>query len=350
MYYVWDSFLFCNCRPRSAIAFPGSILCMDICSALPIRQGAFLFACPLSPIPLPFSNHYNLRRPAMSRLQTITLTARIKLKPASDQAELLRNTMRRYRDACNFVSAYVSQNGLCSRMKLQKILYDDIRAKFELSAQMTISVLRTVYARYKQIQTVERESYKLYRGCKPVKKDKKDVLVHFKKSQIDLLWNRDYSFQKYTISLSTLQGRILVRFDKKGMAQYFDGTWKFGTAKIVTKHGKWYLHIPMTKDVEVPEITEITDGENTVGVDLGINFLAVSYDSHGKTTFWRGGFAKQKRSTYQHVRQSLQKKGTPSARRRLKKIDRREHGWSNDVNHCISKALVQQNPEGTLFV
>ena len=87
-----------------------------------------------------------------------------------------------------------------------------------------------------------------------------------------------------------------------------------------------------------------------VGIDRGINFLAVSYDSKGKSTFFDGGKIKHKRAHYKELRKELQKKQTPSSRRRLKKIGSRENRWMNDVNHCVSKALVTNNPSKTLFV
>ena len=59
---------------------------------------------------------------------------------------------------------------------------------------------------------------------------------------------------------------------------------------------------------------------------------------------------KQKRAHYKKLRQDLQKKQTPSSRRRLKAIGQREHRWMNDVNHCLSKALALGHPQGTLFV
>jgi IS605 OrfB family transposase len=131
------------------------------------------------------------------------------------------------------------------------------------------------------------------------------------------------------------------------MEQYFDGTWEFGTAKLVTKHGKWFLHIPMSK--EFPELSD-ADVCNVVGVDLGVNFLAVSYDSAGKTTFFDGHEAKHRRAQYKKIRKELQQRKTASARRRLKKIGQRENRWMQDVNHQVSKALAAQNPAGTLFV
>ncbi|MDT2769213.1 transposase, partial [Globicatella sulfidifaciens] len=50
------------------------------------------------------------------------------------------------------------------------------------------------------------------------------------------------------------------------------------------------------------------------------------------------------------LRQSLQAKNTKSSRRRLKTIERRENRWMNDVNHQLSKTLVDRYGANTLFV
>ncbi|WP_320442598.1 transposase [Ruminococcus turbiniformis] len=42
-------------------------------------------------------------------------------------------------------------------------------------------------------------------------------------------------------------------------------------------------------------------------------------------------------------------KGTKSAKRALRRISGRENRWMSDVNHQISKTLVKQYGEGTLF-
>jgi IS605 OrfB family transposase len=87
-----------------------------------------------------------------------------------------------------------------------------------------------------------------------------------------------------------------------------------------------------------------------VGIDRGIRFLTAGYDSNGNTVFISGSEVKQKRAHYQALRKQLQKRRTSSARRRLSLIGRRESRWMRDVNHCVSKALVESYPEGTLFV
>ena len=132
------------------------------------------------------------------------------------------------------------------------------------------------------------------------------------------------------------------------MSKYFDHTtYKFGTAKLVNKHGKYFLHIPVSYEVEESNVSDIY---NVVGIDRGINFVVVTYDSKHKSGFVSGRAIKQKRARYSKLRKELQKRQTPSARRRLKAIGQRENRWMQDVNHRISKALVESNPKHTLFV
>lgn len=97
-----------------------------------------------------------------------------------------------------------------------------------MKSQMAQSVLKTVIARYKSAITNGHDW----------------ALVKFAKPEYDLVWNRDYSLVGGLFSVNTLDGRVKVPFETKGMSQYFDGTWSFGTAKLVNKYGK-FLDIPM---------------------------------------------------------------------------------------------------------
>lgn len=197
---------------------------------------------------------------------------------------------------------------------------------------MAQSVLKTVIARYKTILEAEN----------------KWIKPSFKKLQYDLVWNRDYSLTGGYFLVNTLSGRIKLAYHPEGMDKYFDPTiYKFGTAKLVNKHGKYYLHIPVTYDVEEFDVSKVT---NVVGIDRGINFVVATYDSKQKSSFVNGRTIKQKRANYSKLRRELQMRRTPSSRRRIKAIGQRENRWMQDVNHCISKALVDNNPKHTLFV
>ena len=265
-------------------------------------------------------------------MEQLTITAKVQIIVTDTDKPLLEETMSAYCAACNYVSDYVFKTHNLSQVQLNKSLYYDLREKYSLKAQMAQSVLKTVIARYKNI--FETES--------------KWIKPSFKKPQYDLVWNRDYSLTGEYFSVNTLSGRIKLAYHSEGMEKYFDHTiYKFGTAKLVNKHGKYYLHIPVTYGVEEFDASKVT---NVVGIDRGINFVVATYDSKHKSGFVNGRAIKQKRANYSKLRKELQMRRTPSSRRRIKAIGQRENRWMQDVNHCISKALVDNNPKHTLFV
>jgi transposase len=54
------------------------------------------------------------------------------------------------------------------------------------------------------------------------------------------------------------------------MEKYFDKEiYRFGTAKLVKKGKKYFLHIPVTRNVTECNLPEVS---NVVGIDRGINF------------------------------------------------------------------------------
>ena len=265
-------------------------------------------------------------------MEQMTITAKVQIVATDKDKVLLDETMSVYRDACNYVSDYVFQTHDLKQFSLNKALYSTLREKFGLKSQMAQSVLKTVIARYKTI----------------LENQKEWIQPGFKKPQYDLVWNRDYSLSENRFSVNTLNGRVKLSYFTEGMSKYFDHTiYKFGTARLTNKHGKYYLHIPVTFDVEESNISDIC---NVVGIDRGINFVVATYDSKHKSGFVSGKAIKQRRASYSKLRKELQMRQTPSARRRLKAIGQRENRWMQDVNHCVSKALVESNPKHTLFV
>jgi IS605 OrfB family transposase len=265
-------------------------------------------------------------------MEQMTVTAKVQISVTSDSKVLLDETMSVYSNACNYVSDYVFHTHDLKQFSLNKTLYSALRERFGLKSQMAQSVFKTVIARYKTILENQNE------WIKP----------SFKKPQYDLVWNRDYSLTQNCFSVNTLNGRVKLPYFTEGMAKYFDhDIYKFGTARLVNKHGKYFLHIPVTCDVEESNVSDIC---NVVGIDRGINFVVATYDSKHKSGFVSGKAIKQKRAHYSKLRKELQMCQTPSSRRRLKAIGQRENRWMQDVNHQVSKALVESNPKHTLFV
>lgn len=265
-------------------------------------------------------------------MEQLTITAKIQVLTDTDSKSLLDNTMSAYSSACNYVADYIFRTHDLKQFSLNKALYSSLRELFGLKSQMAQSVLKTVIARYKTILENQNE------WIKP----------NFKHPEYDLVWNRDYSLTNNCFSVNTLKGRIKLPYFSKGMEQYFSSDiYKFGTAKLVNKHGKYFLHIPVTYEVEESNLSNIC---NVVGIDRGINFIVATYDNKHKSGFVSGKQVKQKRANYSKLRKELQMRQTPSSRRRLKAIGSRENRWMQDINHQVSKALVQNNPKHTLFV
>lgn len=293
---------------------------------------------------------------------TIVKTMKLHIHVPTEVEALLVDLANRYSEACTALSEYVFQNDFpLNFMVLQDAMYQTIRSTYGLKSQMTISACKTVTARYKTVQ--EQLSQKPYKW-----KDENNTWhyekrtlewlwkpIYFGRPQADLVRNRDYSFVtdnktgEPLLSLNTLSKRVKVSFDVPDyFDKYFDGTWQFGTGKLVSLLGKWYFHIPMTK--ETNEAFDREKPSHVVGIDRGLRFILTTYDEKGKSIFVSGKNVMRTRQKYNDIRAELQAKGTKSAKRRLKKLSGRENRWMSDVNHRLSKTLVDTYGSGTLFV
>lgn len=292
--------------------------------------------------------------------QSITIKVKLKLVD-STISDSFKQTMEQYRQACNYISQYIFDHGfVLGQNKLSRELYRDIRQLFRLKAQMAQSAIRTVVARYRTVKTqLSQNPYRYNSGEKDSrghtiwKFAKRDLMwlwkpIYFKRPQVDLQRNRDWSILRNgKMSLNTINKRVKVVPVCHGFDQYMDGTWKFGMAKLLHIGNKWMLYISATK--ELPDV-KLSDVNNVVGLDRGLRFVTTSYDSHGKSLFFNGKQLIAKRNHYKKLRAELQAKGTKSAKRRLKKLGQRENRWMTDVNHQITKALVNYYGPNTLFV
>ena len=285
-----------------------------------------------------------------------TKTIKLRIYPTAEQADMFRNLAETYRQACNWVSVYVFEHEFeLNYMKLNKVLYREAREKFGLKANLTQSVFRTVTARYKTVQEqLRRKPFKYKDEDGKWQRVEKTLEwlwkpIYFHRPQAELVRGDDYCFlQKgHQLSLNTLCKRAKVDYADKCFVQYFDGTWKFGTGKLVELKGKWYFHIPVSKNLE-KEFSK-DEVKHVVGLDRGLRFLVTGYDEQGNSFFISGKDVCKKREKFAKLRAELQSKKSYSAKRRLRKLSGRENRWMSDVNHRISKALVDKYGENTLF-
>lgn len=136
-------------------------------------------------------------------------------------------------------------------------------------------------------------------------------------------------------TLATTSGRVRATFFVPEYYLKYSG-WKVKSSNLSLNRNdsRFYLHCQVESRTPDP-LSEL----HVLGIDRGIVNIAVCSDN----TFFNSRAAKNRRSQYAWLRAQLQAKGTASARRKLKRMSGRERRFVADVNHCISKQIVQKS-------
>jgi IS605 OrfB family transposase len=251
--------------------------------------------------------------------ETLIRTICIKLDMDGHEASLAA-TQKAFNEAATWIAAVCWQEGITNTNTAHHRVYGETRSRFGLGAQLAVC------ARAKAVEAI-----------KAVKAAGKDTCPTFGPRGSIRYDARTYRLMSLDrVSLNTLAGRVVCRL-LPGPRQHemlVDPAWKIGGADLVWRRGIYYLHV--TQSQPAPAVPE--DGGQYLGVDLGIVNLAT--DSEGQV--FSGEQVRAVRRRYQKRRQILQKVGTQSAKRRLKKNRGREKRFQRDTNHKISKALVKK--------
>ncbi len=234
----------------------------------------------------------------------------IKLDTNEEQHIALRDTMYKFNEACNYIAEVAFSIRSANKIKLQQMIYYDIKDKFGLQAQLVIRAISKVC-----------EVYKRNKNIKPFFKLDGSVVYD----------QRILSYKRLEyVSIVTVNGRlkIPIRIGEYQKAR-FDRI--KGQADLIYKNNIFYLMVT----TEVPEPSKF-DAVGILGIDLGIVNLAT--DNDGIT--YSGKQIDNVREKTSILRNNLQKAGTKSAKRHLKKLSGKESRFHKDINHCISKKIV----------
>ncbi len=245
------------------------------------------------------------------------LVAQCKLLPTREQENLLKQTLERANAACNAISEYAWKDEVFRQYDLHEKLYRETRERYQLGAQVVIRCLSKVADAY-------RKDKRSQRRFKPLGSIAYDIRI---------LAFRLETRKKAHVSIWTVAGRQMIPL-KCGNHHWRLLQNKKGESDLIYRGGQFFLYT----SCEVPEKEEKPANE-ALGIDLGIVNIAV--DSDGE--FYQANanaHLNTIRHRYRKVRQKLQKKGTKSSRRLLKKWARKESRFAKDTNHCISKSIV----------
>lgn len=251
-----------------------------------------------------------------SKMQSTFAT---KLEPDPGQEALLEATVRRFNAAADWLADVAFVCRCTGKYELQKRWYNDLRARFGLSAQMAVRCCARVAGALRRDLSIRPR-------FRPLAAVPYDARILSRKGE--------------AVSILTLQGRIVVPF-RSGQPHraLLDRRWAECDLQR-RRDGRWLLLVT----VEVP-LGQGTLPREFLGVDLGVLNIAATSDGE----LFSGDTVERARRKYVERRRRLQLKAAaqkatgkrPKAiRRKLRAIAQKESLFRKDVNHCISKTLV----------
>jgi putative transposase len=251
------------------------------------------------------------------------MTISCKLNVSSKQSEKLDETMQVFAKACNHTNE-VTPPTLANQIAMQALIYNDVRALFGLSANLTIQAIRRVCANRKSA----RQKGKKVKSFEPSSVSYDARIFAFREKD-------------WTVSLTTIDGRERFSLNignyQRGLLK---GAIPTSATLIKRQDGDYYIQIQLKSEPPIPG-----KPSNVIGVDFGRRDIA--YTSTGDN--YSGQAINKVRDHYAKLRQSIQQKatkGTRSTRRRartlLKRLSSKERRFQSLVNHTISRRIVKQ--------
>lgn len=249
-------------------------------------------------------------------------TIKIRLQ---EHPQVFQPTIDAYTKAFNHTCTVGWKDKTHNGVQLHHKVYKETR-KY-LPSQLAVS------ARMKATEALKSVKARLKKGKKASCPQSKQIGIRYDARSFNVWWDRN------EVSFSTIEGR---KTCKLIVPEYFQQylSWKRCTADLFIRNNQVFLHIVVEKEIDDP----ISNG-TFVGCDRGIKKLAVTSDKR----FFGGGHVKQVSRRYQRLRSVLQSKGH-SGKRHFRKISSKENRFRRDVNHCISKQIVQELEKGTTLI
>ncbi|MBE3000025.1 IS200/IS605 family element transposase accessory protein TnpB [Nocardiopsis sp. HNM0947] len=260
----------------------------------------------------------------------------VKLLPTPEQARALEATLHACNRAANEASRVVQARGLQHKYALHHAVYQRIKAEFGLSAQPAARVIGKVADAYTTRQA-HLKAGKLGRPGAPRRRRIESTPIDFRPDAAQPFDDRCLSWQMdaRTVSIWTVQGRmkhLALTGSPEQLKLLADH--RQGESDLIRRNGMWFL----AATCEVPEQPLNTVPDGFVGVDLGIVEIATTSDGNR----YAGRVLNRYRRRQNRLRAKLQKKNSKSAKRLLKRRSRREARRARDINHQISKRIVER--------
>jgi putative transposase len=256
-------------------------------------------------------------------------TIRLQLEPSPAQAQALAETSRQFTGVFNAVCTLGWRLGLSNTIKLHHAIYYPLKADYP----QLVSDLH-IQARVKASEALKSALTLRKRGRTVSQPRATACSVRYNRHTLRLDW------QAQRVRLSLIGGRETIGFRLPKYAARYAG-YPTATADLIYRNRRWWLHLVVT----LPK-PEIAATGQVVGIDLGLTCPAVTSSNRflGKRSW------KAVEGRLFHLKRALQKKGSRSARRHLKRVRHKQARFRRDCDHQLSRQLVGAAEAGATLV
>ncbi|EFW91074.1 IS1341-type transposase [Haladaptatus paucihalophilus DX253] len=253
-------------------------------------------------------------------------TAAVKLTVLDERRDDLHESARQFLHCANRASEFCwdetsYKNCITANTTARNALYTELRAETDLTANLVQEAIRRavqatkgVVERWKQGKRVNRPEFTSW------------SMVYDKRSA---------TFYRDRISLSTVNGRVECDFELPAnsptpyeryvLSEEYE--FRASTLQYDKETDGFYFHITTRKydgeDEDGPKVSADTEHQTVLGIDLGINSLAVA--STGM--FWQGDNYDHWCREFEKRRGEIQQRGTQAAHDALLRLGKREEAW-----------------------
>ncbi|WP_436926261.1 RNA-guided endonuclease InsQ/TnpB family protein [Halosimplex amylolyticum] len=273
-------------------------------------------------------------------------TAPVKLVVPDERRDDLHESARQFLHCANRAAEFCwSDNSytecVTANTTTRAALYDELRDETDLTANL--------------VQEAIRRAVHAVTGCVERWKQGKRVSQPVFTSWSMLYDKRSATFYRTKVSLSTVNGRVECDFELPSdsptpyeqyvLSEAFE--FRASTLQYDAIDDEFYFHITTRKydsegdDGEDAEVSADTGYQTVLGIDLGVNSLAVA--STGR--FWQGDDYDHWCREFEKRRREMQQRGTQAAHNALLRLGKREEAWRKQYIHTVANELVTEAVE-----
>ncbi|MFG2723578.1 RNA-guided endonuclease InsQ/TnpB family protein [Streptomyces canus] len=264
------------------------------------------------------------------------LMVQVRLLPTPVQGAALEATLRACNEAATWASGVAFEKDVKNNFALREHTYRQVKDRWGLGAQAAQHVIKKTCDAYATLKANLKAGNLGKPGSKRYRRAVEKPIA-FRPQGAQSYDDRMLSWQiaDRRVSIWTTAGRVKdVAFTASPEQLATLALYRKGESDLLERDGMWFLNAIC----EVPEAPQNTDPVDFLGIDLGIVNIATTSDGE----IMAGRELNRVRARERTLRTKLQKKNTPSAKRRLRKRRRKEARRARDINHKIAKHVVAE--------